>query len=161
MPSNKKEEIIFGSFMCFGMVTIMLCYNAFVLGISEMTMGKFVTMYVITFVVAFIIESIVGPAARKVALSLPYDKSNPSKVVVAIATCMVPTMVLIMSAYGLLLKDFEGGIEGPLWQAYLIGVGLNIIVAYPSQLIIVGPISRRLMFKYVKVTPKPLNAAAK
>lgn len=161
MPSNKKEGIIFGIFMVIGMLTIMLSYNVFVLGTIEMTVGKFIITYLGTFIFVFIIESIVTGPATKVALSLPYDKSNKVKVIIAIATVMVPTMVLIMSAYGVTMIHFTTGIEGPIWKAYLTAVGLNIIVALPAQLLIVGPISRRLLQKYVQKKPQQLNTQGK
>ena len=150
MPSNKKEGIIFGLFMCFGMVLIMSIYNTALHGFSSYTVGSAMIQFVITFLVAFIAESFVEPKARKIALSLPYDKSNEINFIVAIAFCMVPIMVLIMSVYGLILTALMIGIEGSIFTAYLKTVGLNFIVALPSQLLIVGPISRRLLAKYIK-----------
>ena len=150
MPSNKKEGIIFGLFMCFGMVLIMSVYNTALNGFSSFTVGSAMIQFVITFIVAFIAESIVEPKARKMALSLPYDKSKEINFIVAIAFCMVPVMVLIMSVYGVILKSLVIGIEGSIFTAYLKTVGLNFIVALPSQLLIVGPISRWLLKKYVK-----------
>ncbi|KAA0948756.1 DUF2798 domain-containing protein [Sporosarcina sp. ANT_H38] len=160
MPSNKKEGIIFGLFMCFGMVLIMSFYNTALHGFSSFTVGSAVIQFVITFIVAFIAESFVEPLGRKFALSLPYDKSKDINFIVAMSLCMVPIMVLIMSVYGLILTTLMTGIEGSIFTAYLKIVGLNLIVAFPSQLLIVGPISRRLLAKYIKPsTQKPeLNA---
>lgn len=155
MPSNKKEGMIFGLFMCFGMVLIMSIYNTALHGFSSYTVGSAVIQFVITFIAAFIAESIVEPQARKIALSLPYDKSKEINFILALAFCMVPMMVLIMSVYGLILMAVMTGIEGSIFTAYLKTVGLNFIVALPSQLLIVGPISRRLLVKYIKPsTPK-------
>ncbi|MBS4178353.1 DUF2798 domain-containing protein [Lederbergia citrea] len=150
MPSNKKEGIIFGLFMCFGMVLIMSVYNTALHGFSSYTVGNAVIQFFITFIVAFIAESFVEPKARKFALSLPYDKSKEINFIVAMAFCMVPIMVLIMSVYGLILTSLMTGIEDSIFTAYLKIVGLNFIVALPSQLLIVGPISRRLLAKYIK-----------
>ncbi|MCM3785549.1 DUF2798 domain-containing protein [Neobacillus mesonae] len=150
MPSNKKEGIIFGLFMCFGMVLIMSLYNTALTGFSSFKVEAFAIQFIITFIVAFIVESIVGPTARKMALSVPYDKSKPINSIIAIALCMVPMMVLIMSVYGLILKSLMVGIEGPIITTYLKALGLNIIVALPAQLLIVGPISRFLLTKFVK-----------
>ncbi|MBZ5752127.1 DUF2798 domain-containing protein [Metabacillus rhizolycopersici] len=154
MPSNKKEGIIFGLFMCFGMVLIMSVYNTALHGFSSFTVGSAVIQFVITFIIAFIVESIVEPKARKMALSLPYDKSKEINFIVALAFCMVPLMVLIMSVYGLILTALMIGIEGSIFTAYLKTVGLNFIVAFPAQLLIVGPISRWLLTKYVKPSPQ-------
>lgn len=156
MPSNKKEGIIFGIFMCIGMVLIMSVYNTALHGFSSLTVGSAVIQFVVTFVVAFIAESLVEPKARKIAFSLPYDKSKEINFILAFAFCMVPMMVLIMSVYGLILTALITGIEGSIFTAYLKTVGLNFIVALPSQVLIVGPISRRLLTKYIKpLTQKP------
>ncbi|SOC44527.1 hypothetical protein [Ureibacillus acetophenoni] len=90
MPSNKKEGIIFGLFMCTGMVLIMSVYNIALQGFSSFTVGSVGILFAITFIVAFIAESLVEPKARKLALSFPYDKSKQINVIVALALCMVP-----------------------------------------------------------------------
>ncbi len=159
MPSNKKEGIIFGLFMCFGMVLLMSIYNTVLQG-GSFSIGVFVIQFVVTFIVAFIAESLVEPQARKLALSLPFDKSKEMNFIIALAFTMVPMMVLIMSGYGLLLKSLMIGIEGSIFTAYLKIVGLNIIVALPSQLLIVGPISRWLLTKYIKPTTQKSEIAA-
>lgn len=152
--------------MCFGMVLIMSIYNTALQGVSTPTFGvgaiiQFALTFVVTFIVAFIAESFVEPQARKFAKSLPYDKSKQINFIVVLALCMVPIMVLIMSAYGLMLTAFMTGIEGSIFIAYLKIVGLNVIVALRSQLLIVGPISRRLLTKYVKIsTQKPIELDA-
>lgn len=156
MPSNKKEGIIFGLFMCFGMVLIMSVYNTALHGFSSFTVGRAMIQFVITFIVAFIVESFVEPKAHKLAVALPFDKSKEINFIVAFAFCMVPIMVLIMSVYGTILMALMTGIEGSIFTTYLKTVGLNFIVALPSQLIIVGPISRKLLAKYIKpMTQKP------
>ena len=150
MPSNKKEGIIFGLFMCFGMVLIMSVYNTALHGFSSFTVGSAIIQFIVTFIVAFIVESLVEPKARKLALSLPYEKSKEINFILALSLCMVPLMVLIMSVYGVILTSLMTGIEGSIFTAYLKTVGLNFIVALPSQLLIVGPISRRLLTRYIK-----------
>lgn len=152
LPSNKKEGIVFGLFMCFGMVLIMSVYNTALHGFSSYTVRSALIQFAVTFIVAFIAESFVEPKARKLVLALPYDKSKEINFILAIAFCMVPIMVLIMSVYGLILTALMTGIEGSISMAYLKIVGLNFIVALPSQLLIVGPISRRLLVKYIKPT---------
>jgi hypothetical protein len=156
LPSNKKEGIIFGIFMCFGMVLIMSVYNTALHGFSSFTVRSAAIQFVVTFIVAFIAELLVEPKARQFALSLPYDKSKKINFIMALAFCMVPMMVLIMSVYGLILTAVMTGIEGSIITTYLKTVGLNFIVALPSQLLIVGPLSRKLLDKYIKpLTHKP------
>lgn len=136
--------------MCFGMVLIMSIYNTVLQGDSSFSIEGFVIQFAVTFFVAFIAESLVEPLARKLALSIPFDKSKEISFIITLAFTMVPMMVLIMSGYGLLLKSLMIGIEGSIFTAYFKIVGLNIIVALPSQLLIVGPISRWLLTKYIK-----------
>ncbi|MCI2256592.1 DUF2798 domain-containing protein [Domibacillus sp. PGB-M46] len=160
MPSNKKEGIIFGSFMCFGMVLIMSVYNTALHGFSTFTPGSAVVQFLVTLIIAFVVESFVEPIARKIALSLPYDKSKEINFIVALSCCMVPAMVLIMSVYGLALTAFMSEIEGSIFTAYLKTVGLNFVVALPAQLLIVGPISRWLLTKYVKPSTQKAKLSA-
>lgn len=60
-----------------------------------------------------------------------------------------------MSGYGLVITALTVGIECSLFSAYLKIAGLNLIVALPTQLLIVGPISRALLIKFVKPATKP------
>lgn len=150
LPSNKKEGLIFGLFMCFGMVLIMSVYNSALHGFSSYSLGSALIQFAITFIVAFIAESFVEPVAHKLARSLPYDQSKEFNFIIVFAFCMVPIMVAIMSAYGIILTLITIGIEGSIFTAYLKTLVLNIIVALPSQLLIVGPISRKLLCKYIK-----------
>lgn len=150
MPSNKREGIIFAIFMCTGMVLIMTVYNTALHGFGSFTVGTLFIQFAITFVVAFAVESVVEPRARKLALSLPYDKSKQFNSIIAISLCMVPAMVLVMSGYGLILMALTIGIEGSIFTAYLQTVGRNIIIALPAQLVVVGPIARFLLTKYIK-----------
>lgn len=141
------------------MVLLMSIYNTVLQG-GSFSIGVFVIQFVVTFIVAFIAESLVEPQARKLALSLPFDKSKEMNFIIALAFTMVPIMILIMSGYGLLLKSLMIGIEGSIFTAYLKIVGLNIIVALPSQVLIVGPISRWLLTKYIKPTTQKSEIAA-
>lgn len=136
--------------MCFGMVLIMSVYNTALHGFSSFAVISALIQFMVTFIIAFIAESLVEPQARRFALSLPFAKTKEINFIVAIAFCMVPLMVLIMSVYGLILTALTTGIDGSIFTAYLKIVGLNFIVALPSQLLIVGPISHALLTKYVK-----------
>jgi hypothetical protein len=150
LPSTKKEGIIFGLFMCVGMVLIMSVYNTISHGLSSFSVGSALIQFVVTLIVAFIAESLVEPIARKIALSIPFKKTKEINFIVALAFCMVPIMVLIMSVYGLILTALMTGITGSIFGAYITTVCLNFIVALPSQLLIVGPISRWFLAKYIK-----------
>ncbi|WP_257008235.1 hypothetical protein [Bacillus sp. FJAT-45350] len=65
-----------------------------------------------------------------------------------------------MSVYGVILTAFMIGIEGSILTRYLTTVGLNFIVALPAQLLIVGPISRGLLTKFIKPATQQLKVNA-
>ncbi|SFL23140.1 hypothetical protein SAMN03159341_104146 [Paenibacillus sp. 1_12] len=159
MPGNKKEEMIFGLMMVFGMVSIMFAYNITLEGLwGGMTIGKGFTLFALTFIVAFIIEAfVVGTIARRIAFKLPYNKSKKIYNIVAISTCMVVGMVLFMSVYGLISKIVTTGIEGTILSNYANLLLLNFIVAYPAQLLIVGPVARYILMNYVKPSNKAVQ----
>ncbi|MDF2669397.1 MAG: rane protein [Paenibacillus sp.] len=152
LPSNKKEEIIFGLMMVLGMVSIMFAYNATLEGLwEEMTLVRGFAQFALTFIVAFIMEAfVVGTTARKIALKLPYNKSKKFNNIIAISTCMVIGMVSVMSVYGLISKIATSGIEGTLLSNYTNLLLLNFVVAYPAQLLIVGPVARYILTNFVK-----------
>lgn len=156
MPSNKKEGIIFGLMMCFGMVCVMFFYNMYLNGLlTTLPISGILSQFALTFIVAFLVESfIVGPIARKAAFSLPYDKSKTLYVILATSTCMVIGMVLCMSVFGLVISMVNNGIEGSLLANYGRTILKNVIVAYPAQLLVIGPLVRFLFVRFVK------NAAA-
>ena len=67
--------------MCTGMVLIMSIYNIALQGFSTITIGSAVLLIVVTYIVAFIVESIVEPNARKLAFSIPFDKSKEINII--------------------------------------------------------------------------------
>src|SRR3954463_8624147 len=98
MPTTKKESILFGTMMCFGMVLVMSVYNLFLNGlIDELSVGKMLIEGIIGFMIALLLDLfLVGPTAKKVAFMLPFDKSKKVYVILAISFCMVIGMVLFM-----------------------------------------------------------------
>ena len=161
MPSNKKEGIIFGLMMCFGMVCVMFFYNMYMNGLlTTLPIYGILSQFALTFVVAFLVESfIVGPVARKAAFALPYDKSKQLYVILATSTCMVIGMVACMSVFGLITSMINNGIEGSILSNYGRTILKNVIVAYPAQLLVIGPLVRFLFVKFVK-NETPVNLSA-
>ncbi|MCS7462728.1 hypothetical protein N0M98_21630 [Paenibacillus doosanensis] len=150
MPKTKKEEVYFGLMMCSGMVVFMTLYNLFTHGlIGKLSLGEVLIQLLAAFIVAFLVELfIVGPAAKKIAFSLPYDKSKKVTVILVLAFCMVSGMVLCMSLYGLLNSYFSGAPIGESWlESYVTLVGQNFIFALPLQLVVVGPLARYVFAK--------------
>lgn len=78
-------------------------YNLYINGIIEtVTLKKFVVQLGTGYVVALLMELfVVGPFAKRIAFSLPLDKSKERNVILLVSTCVVIGMVLTISVYGL------------------------------------------------------------
>lgn len=143
MPTNKKEGIIFTTIMCSMMVLGMSMYNLLLhdnFGLVTLLAGL-----VPGFVVAFILDVfVVGVIAKKIAFQLPINKKSKVQLILTISSLMVLGMVTFMSLFGVLM---EGGIPDNLWAAYSEAWRMNVIVASPLQLLIVGPVSRTILGK--------------
>lgn len=152
MPSNKREGIYFGLMMVFSMVFVMFFYNMYREGLlSTLTVSSALLHFALTFIVAFLLESfIVGPIARGIAFKLPYDKSKKVYVIIAVSTCMVTGMVICMSVFGLITALLSNSLEGPLLKNYFMLFIQNFVVAYPVQLLVVGPLARWILVKFIK-----------
>ncbi|MWV42775.1 hypothetical protein GRF59_03970 [Paenibacillus sp. HJL G12] len=153
MPTTKKENLYFGLMMCSGMVVFMTFYNLFTHGLlGSISLGGILIQLIGVFMIASLVELfIVGPVAKKIAFSLPFDKSNKVLVIVFLAFFMVSGMVLCMSLYGLLTSYFSNHLIGEtLFKSYFTLVFRNFIFAFPLQLIIIGPLVRFLFSKFVK-----------
>lgn len=143
MPTNKKEGIIFTTLMCFLMVLGMSIYNLILH--NSLAAVPLVTGLIPGFVVAFILDVfVVGTVAKKIAFKLPLNKESKLQMILTISCLMILGMVTFMSLFGLLI---EGGLPAHLWPAYAHTWKMNIIVALPYQLLIVGPISRLVLGK--------------
>ncbi|MGN7415668.1 hypothetical protein [Paenibacillus sp. SAF-068] len=153
LPTNKKEQIIFGLMMCTGMVVVMMFFNLWhsrLLG--EMSLLEILLQFIVCFVIAFLVESIiVGPVARKIAFALPFDKSNKMLGVLAMSFFMVIGMVLIMSMYGMISAYLADQLNGAsVLRTYLHTIARNFSLALPYQLIILGPLVRYVFGKFIK-----------
>lgn len=141
MPTNKKEGIIFTTIMCSMMVLGMSLYN--LLLHDQLALTPLLTGLVPGFVVAFILDVfVVGVIAKKIAFRLPIKKENKLQLILIISSLMVLGMVTFMSLFGVLI---EGGIPDNLWAAYSEAWRMNVIVALPLQLLVVGPVSRTIL----------------
>ncbi|UVI29211.1 hypothetical protein [Paenibacillus spongiae] len=153
MPTTKKENVYFGLMMCSGMVVFMTFYNLITNGlIGSISLTGILSQLVLVFITASLLELfVVGPVAKKIALSLPYDKSKKGLVILSLAFCMVSGMVLCMSLYGLGTAYFSNSLmSDSLLDSYLSLVFKNFIFAFPLQLLVVGPLVRYLFKKFVK-----------
>lgn len=138
LPTNKKEGIIFTTFMCFLMVLGMSAYNLWLhdaFHVSDLMIGL-----VPGFIVAFILDVfVVGVIAKKIAFKLPVNQKSKFQMIVTISCLMILGMVTCMSLFGVIM---EQGIPDHLLPVYFNAWKMNILAALPLQLLIVGPLSR-------------------
>ncbi|EGL19248.1 MULTISPECIES: hypothetical protein [unclassified Paenibacillus] len=153
MPTTKKENVYFGLMMCCGMVVGMMSYNLVTNGlIGTISWKGILVQFVLCFITAFLVESfIVGPVAKKIAFSLPFDKSKQVPLILSLSFFMVIGMVLIMSMYGLATSYLLNPPVGTsLLESYFSLLVKNVSFALPLQLLIVGPTARYLFKRFVK-----------
>ncbi|MES5954987.1 DUF2798 domain-containing protein [Bacillus fungorum] len=152
MPTTRKENLQFGMMMCLGMVIVMTSYNLLMNGSGGPIHIKEIALeLLIGFIIALLIEiCIVGPCAKKIVFALPFDKSKKVNIIITMATVMVIGMVFFMSFYGMAMMYINGGLQGDSFISMYFSVFINnFIMAYPLQLIIMGPLVRFLFAKFV------------
>ena len=75
------------------------------------------------------------------------------------ATTMVIGMVFFMSFFGMAMMYLNGGLQGDSFVSIYFSIFIkNFIMAYPLQLIIMGPLVRFLFAKFV-MKKKSFNVA--
>jgi len=152
LPTTRKENLQFGMMMCLGMVIVMTFYNLLMNGPGGPIHIKEIALeLLIGFIIALLIEiSIVGPCAKKIVFMLPFDKSKKINIIIAMATAMVIGMVFFMSFFGMIMMHLHGGLQGDSFVSIYFSIFIkNFIMAYPLQLIIMGPLVRFLFAKFV------------
>ena len=147
MPKNKRESLLFTFIMCFLMVLWMSIYN-----VARMNGGLSAEVVVdawIGFAPAYVFAMlcdwfVASPLAKGFAFKhlVTPGKSSPRAMALAISTCMVFPMVVIMSLYG----AFEGALHASTLavvpMAWLTNAPWNFIMALPWNLLIAGPLAR-------------------
>ncbi|CUB11367.1 hypothetical protein BN2127_JRS1_03153 [Bacillus cereus] len=152
MPTTRKENLQFGMMMCLGMVIVMTFYNLLMNGSGGPIHIKEIALeLLIGFIIALLIEiSIVGPCVKKIVFMLPFDKSKKINIMIAMATAMVIGMVFFMSFFGMIMMHLHGGLQGGSFVSIYFSIFIkNFIMAYPLQLIIMGPLVRFLFAKFI------------
>jgi len=161
LPTTRKENLQFGMMMCLGMVIVMTFYNLLMNGTGGPIHIKEIALeLIIGFIIALLIEiCIVGPCAKKIVFALPFDKSKKVNMIISMATAMVIGMVFFMSFYGMAMMYLHGGLQGNSFVSMYFSIFIkNFIMAYPLQLIIMGPLVRFLFGKFV-LKNKGVNVA--
>ncbi|WP_186576757.1 DUF2798 domain-containing protein [Aquibacillus kalidii] len=162
MPTTKRESLIFGIIMCVGMVLVMSIYNLVINGqIDQLSVPHIVLEVFIGFCIALLLDIFcVGPVARKITGKLPFDKSNKLLFVLSMSGFMILGMVFFMSIFGLVTLMLSEGLgDQGIWSTYFMIYLKNFIVAFPLQLLIMGPLVRFIFVKFIKEKEKqPLYA---
>lgn len=150
MPRNLKEELLFTAMMAGLMVIVMETYNIVLAsGIKVGLVMEILKGYPLALIVAAILDlALVGPLVKFIFfyyIFKPEWKQTPIKIALSISTMMVLGMVTLMSVFGIIVtfgfNNLSFGLYGHAWL-------MNLIVALPLQLVIVGPICRFLLMKF-------------
>lgn len=148
MPQNKRESLIYSVMMCFTMVLWMSIYNMS-LQMGALSIESIKAAWIgfpLTFVLAFCIEwFVVSTLAKRIAFRffLTHESSVMKKQIV-ISCCMIVPMVLIMSLYGAMHGVAQSGAWGNLGLMWLSNLPKNFVMALPFQLLIAGPLVRKI-----------------
>lgn len=148
MPTNKKENLIFGFCICAIMVFFMGLINI------SIHLGKFnlesiktnIIAFPITFIIAFILENLVIGKINHMLLGKFVNKSD-SKNAYILFNCffIVTLMSLIMTIIG----GFLGGDNAQtIFSEFFIRWPRNFCAAFFLNLLIAGPISRFILKKF-------------
>lgn len=151
MPINKRESLLFTVIMCFCMVFWMSIYNVmlqhgdFSLGVIADAWLGFPPAYIFAMLCDVFVAS---PLAKGFAFKylVTPGKSSPRAMTLAVSSCMVVPMVVIMSLYGALEGTVHmGGILaniGMVPMMWLVNIPRNFVMALPWNLIVAGPLAR-------------------
>ncbi|MDL2295439.1 DUF2798 domain-containing protein [Lachnospiraceae bacterium OttesenSCG-928-E19] len=148
MPQNKRESLIYTVLMCFMMVLWMSIYNiAMVHG--EISLEVIEAAWIglpLGYIVAILCDwFLVSGIAKGFAFRfLVKPDSTTYKKVIAVSSCMVIPMVILMSLYGAFEVCVKSGAWSSLGTIWLTNIPKNFIMALPFQLLIAGPVIRKI-----------------
>lgn len=147
MPQNKRESLIFTVMMCFLMVLWMSVYNVSLhMGFSAEAVREGWLGFPMAYAVAICLDLfLVSKLAKGFAFRfLVGPESSGLKKAAAVSCCMVVPMVIFMSLYGAAEVCFTQGGWGRLGLIWLENIPKNFVMALPFQLLVAGPLVRRL-----------------
>lgn len=148
MPKNKRESLIYTVIMCFVMVLWMSMYNVSLhMGtISLETIKEGWIGFPFAYIIAMCFDwFLVSKLAKGFAFKYLVKPSHSSlKIVLAVSVCMIIPMVIIMSLYGGMEACLNSGNWHSLLMIWISNMPKNFIMALPFQLIIAGPLVRKL-----------------
>lgn len=149
MPQNKRESLIFTVIMCFLMVLFMSIYNVS-LQMGEVSITAIEHAWLglpIAYCIAICLDLfVVSKLAKGFAFGFLVKPDDPStlKKVLAVSCCMVVPMVIFMSFFGAVESAIRMGSASGLIMTWLHNIPMNFIAALPYQLLIAGPITRKV-----------------
>lgn len=148
MPQNKRESLIYTVLMCFFMVLWMGTYNVILQHgtfNTEVAIASWVG-FPFAYVFAMICDLfVVSKLAKGVAFRwFVTPEDSVFKKIVCISLCMAVPMVIIMSLYGAMEAAFHTGMWFQVPVIWLTNIPHNFIMAVPLQLLIAGPLIRRI-----------------
>lgn len=146
MGKNKKENFIFTLICCALMVLGMALYNGILTnGFNSSLFIGILIPYLPIFCVALILDwFLVGKLAKSIVAKIVKDNDPIIKRILLISFSMVCGMCFCMSLLSSIIHMTTLA-EFPL--QFVKTLGMNFICALPLQLLIVGPIARRIFFK--------------
>lgn len=148
MPQNKRESLIYTFIMCFIMVFWMSIYNVSLHmgGVSMEAVKQGWLGFPIAYIFAMCCDwFVVSKAAKGFAFRfLVKPGDNGLKIAICVSCCMVIPMVIIMSLYGALEVVVSQGLWSQIGIIWLTNIPKNFVVALPLQLLVAGPLVRKV-----------------
>ena len=145
MPTNRKENIVFGISMCIIMAFFMSLFNiAIHLGKLDFeTLKTVIVAFPVTLVIVYILETFVVGKFTHILINNFVDK-NDSKNSHILANCffIVTMMSLIMTIIGGLLG---GDNIQTIFTEFFIRWPRNFCAAFFLNILIAGPVSRSIL----------------
>ena len=148
MPTNKKENIIFGVCICAIMVFFMGLLNISIHlgGFNFNSIKTNLIAFPVTFIIAFILENLVIGKINHKLLEKFVDR-NDSKNAYILFNCffIVTLMSLVMTIVG----GFLGGDNAnTIFSEFFIRWPRNFCAAFFLNILVAGPVSRMLLRKF-------------
>lgn len=148
MPQNKRESFIYTVIMCFTMVLWMSIYNVTLhTGTLNVQVIKDAWLgFPIAYVFAACMDwFVVSGLAKGFAFKyLVKPDSSTLRKVISVSCSMVVPMVIIMSLYGAVEASIRMGDFSNVLFIWLTNIPKNFVMALPFQLIIAGPLVRKV-----------------
>lgn len=148
MPQNKRESLIYTVMMCGLMVLWMSVYNI-ALHTGELSMTTIKEGWLgfpLAYIIAMLLDwFVVSSVAKGIAFTyLVKPDSSSTKKVIAVSCCMVLPMVIMMSLFGGVEVCLQAGNWQQLPLMWLTNIPTNLVMALPFQLLIAGPVVRKV-----------------